>query len=528
MAPPEETVTAPPESQVPEALDVEAILEDYRRREMIGHLTGPIISVALHSVVITFALFFMVSSTTQEKAGVEVEVRELQVKEIDQKVVQELQKLEQLAEEVVPTVERPEIPVEGAVADAVGAGATGTGTGGAGATGFNDAMAATDASADISGVLDIKVSDTPLKIWGLYGSRTSAEGRATARAKYHGSTVTENGVLKALRWMKTHQEPNGAWSKTCQPAMTGLGLLTFLAHGETPTSEEFGPTVQKAMQFLTDQMLAVPDSTPGGLSREYANAIATYGLSESYGMTKIPFLKPAMEKGLRFIVQGQQQSTGGWDYQYAKGKRWDMSVSGWQIQALKAGYVAGAAVPGLDKALEKAISFLKKVSYKDGKFGYSSPGAGSWGIQGAGTLCLQLLGEGNSTEVRAGVKNIVENDKVVWPDAAEFQAHSNPAYNWYYETQAMFHGGTNTWNKWNKTFTDVMTEHQLTDGHWECPGKKSNRPEYDSYYTTCLCALSLQVYYRYLPSYKMPKALTRKPGGSVLDAVDSDLGLKIE
>jgi len=490
----EEMAPAPPE-EVQTPVDIEHILEDYRRREMLEHLAGPIISVVFHAVVLTVAFVFMGSAGTKTVSAIEVEMKEMEVKELDQKVVEELQRLEEQIQDVVPTVERPVISTQEA-SEAVAAVTSD----------FSDAMAQTDNAMDFSDVLDIKASSTPLKIAGIFGGRTN-EGRAKARKAYGGTGVAESAVLKALRWLKEHQEPSGAWSKTSPDAMTGLGLLTFLAHGETPTSEEFGPTVQKAMQFLTERMMAVPEGTPGGLAREYANGIATYALSESYGLTKIPFLKPAMEKGLTFIVKGQQQNTGGWDYGYAKGKRWDMSVSGWQIQALKAGVVAGAEVPGLHETVERAANFVKKVSFKDGRFGYSSPGGGSWGIQGAGTLCLQLIGEGNCSEARAGVKNISENDKVVWEDDREFRSHSNPAYNWYYETQAMFHAGTSTWSKWNKVFSTVIIEHQKADGHWDCPGKKSDRPEYDPYYTTCLCALSLQVYYRYLPTYKLPKAV---------------------
>jgi hypothetical protein len=264
--------------------------------------------------------------------------------------------------------------------------------------------------------------------------------------------------------------------------------------------------------------------------RAYINGIVAYALSEAYGLTKIPFLKPAMEKGLTFIVRGQQRNTGGWDYRYAKGKRWDLSVSGWQVQALKAGYVAGANVQGLHEAIEKGSRFIRKINFKNGKFGYSSPGSGSWGMQGAGTLCLQLIGEGNSPEARAGVKNISENDKVVWDNEREFRGHSNPTYNWYYETQAMFHAGRSTWRKWNKVFSPTLVKNQKPDGHWDCPGKVAKghkRVEYDPYYTTCLCALSLMVYYRYLPTYKMPKPVVSK-GADVLVAVGDDLGLEIE
>ena len=64
-------------------------------------------------------------------------------------------------------------------------------------------------------------------------------------------------MLLALRWLKKNQEADGSWhinsgggsnaSGPAKPAMTGLALLTYLAHGETPASEEFGQTVERAI-----------------------------------------------------------------------------------------------------------------------------------------------------------------------------------------------------------------------------------------------------------------------------------------
>ncbi|MDX9981987.1 MAG: terpene cyclase/mutase family protein, partial [Lentisphaeria bacterium] len=341
---------------------------------------------------------------------------------------------------------------------------------------------------------------------------------------------TEAAVLRALRWLKLTQNPDGSWSRTQPEAMGGLCLLAFLAHGETPTSEEFGMTVQKAIKYLCDRMTAVPENSTKGLSREYTNGIATYALAEAYGVTKLPFIKPAMEKGLRFIVRGQQNS-GGFDYNYAKGARWDLSVTGWQVQALKAGFVAGTENGEVPKALEKAASFIKGVSYRDGKFGYNTPGSGSSGIQGVGTLCLQLIGDAESREAKAGAKWIKENATVEWDTKREYAAHSNPVYNWYYQTQVMFHVGRTTWNQWNRQMKPQLVgnlkagpktpEGKLT-GFWEGPGGKWDRPEYDKWYCTSLNALSLQVYYRYLPTFKMPKQIA-KTEKTILDEISIEL-----
>jgi hypothetical protein len=291
--------------------------------------------------------------------------------------------------------------------------------------------------------------------------------------------------------------------------MTGLGLLTFLAHGETPDSEEYGETVQKAIQWLVN--FGMKTKSPD--HRGYGHGIITYALCEAYGLTKLPVIKPAMERCLEMIVRGQQPR-GGWDYSYAKGERWDLSVAAWQMQALKAGYAAGSEVSGIEKAIEKSIDFLKHTAYKNGKFGYSSPGQGSTGMLGAGTLALQLLGEGDCQEVKAARDNIKELP-LNWEKAG-----GHPLYAWYYQTQAMFHAGTSYFRDWNERFAPMIVKNQEPDGHWNMPGDaKGHGPVY----STTLCALSLQVYYRYLPTYQEPAKLIKK--ADVLDLDDDDLGL---
>lgn len=506
---------AEPTGQEPEFLDLDAILAEYRRRQRIEAWVGPVISILFHAVVVVLAFLLMTGETSVDRAAVEVQMEELQIKELEEKLIQELDEVEELVEDVVPTVEKPDLPrqeLELATDDI-----------------NTDMLALTNTAMDFSEVLDIKASDSPLQVSALFGGRTDS-GRVAARRRHGGDEQTEDAVLRALRWLKLTQNPDGSWSRTQPEAMAGLCLLAFLAHGETPTSEEFGMTVQKAIKYLCDRMTAVPENSTRGLSREYTNGIATYALAEAYGVTKLPYIKPAMEKGLRFIVRGQQAS-GGFDYNYAKGARWDLSVAGWQVQALKAGFVAGTDNEDVPKALDKAASFIKGVSYRDGKFGYNTPGSGSGGIQGVGTLCLQLIGDAESREAKAGVKWIRENATVEWDTRREYSAHSNPAYNWYYQTQAMFHVGRTTWNVWNRQMKPQLvtnlkpgprTPDGKATGFWDAPGGKWDRPEYDRWYTTSLNALSLQVYYRYLPTFKMPKQIARAEK-TILDEITIEL-----
>jgi hypothetical protein len=95
----------------------------------------------------------------------------------------------------------------------------------------------------------------------------------------------------------------------------------------------------------------------------------------------------------------------------------------------------------------------------------------------------------------------------------------------------MFHAGQSYWKKWNDVFSDELIKNQKPDGHWESPpalkGQKAEAGGYDPYMNTAFCCLMLQVYYRYLPTYKMPKAVAT--AGSALDLTEGkESGLQIE
>jgi hypothetical protein len=292
--------------------------------------------------------------------------------------------------------------------------------------------------------------------------------------------------------------------------MTGLALLAFLGRGETQDSEEFGATVGKAIRYL----LSVQD-VRGALSTDaYAQGIATYALSEACTMTGIMSVREAMEKAVQVLIDGQQ-SRGGFNYGYSKGDRFDTSVSGWQIQAFKAAKIARCANPALDAAIERSLGFLKNDAFAlDGSGfvycgtpGIAPPTGARWTMTGVGTLCLQLFGEGASTPARAGLKAL-EPLSFSWPAGAVGKA---PVYGGYYVTQAKYQEGKKMWDTWDKRFSRELVEHQQRDGHWE-----GGDYEQGSYvYTTCLCTLMLEVYYRHLPTYQIEtlvSAGTNAPG----------------
>lgn len=343
---------------------------------------------------------------------------------------------------------------------------------------------------------------SPLVLKGLYGNR-SAGGRSAAAGKYGGGGAggALTAVLKALRWLKANQNEDGSWTGAdARTAMTGLALLCYMAHGETPASDEFGPTVEKAIRYLLYAQAPNGRFKSCGNNYVYGHAIATYGLAETYGMTKIVMVKDPVGKGLQVIIDGQQPG-GAWDYEYAKGTRRDLSVSAWQIQALKAAKMAGIENEALEPAIEKAMLGLKSFSAGQGYLSYGEKPDPSPTLTGAGVLCMQLLGKAADPLARDGI-NALQNMEPRWEDAP----HNN-TYAWYYITQANFQNGGGQWEKWNKQMLPMLVKNQSSDGHWDRAGTLESCPVYD----TTLCCLCLEVYYRYLPTFERVEEVKAPP-----------------
>jgi len=327
-----------------------------------------------------------------------------------------------------------------------------------------------------------------------------------------GSRAGETAVLKALRWMKEKQNEDGAWPGTDSPtAMCGLALLCYMAHGETPASKEFGPTVEKAIRYLLNAQEANGRFRNAGANYAYGHAIATYALAESYGMTRMVMLKEAMEKAAQVIIDGQQ-SGGAFDYNYAKTARRDMSVTGWQVQALKAVKLAGADNERLDECMYKCVDGVKSFASPGGGFGYSGPD-NSPTLAGAGILCLQFLGRAEDPLV---TKAFEATGKMLpaWPAAG------GTTYGWYYMTQARFQKDAPDgpmWKIWNRAMLPMLVKNQKPDGHWESGSTASACAVYD----TTLCCLSLEVYYRYSLVMTRPDEGRRTPRTE--DVADSQL-----
>jgi len=379
----------------------------------------------------------------------------------------------------------------------------------------------------------VAIVKSPVTMKSMTGSRTPGSiGAATRGGAGYGDQHTEAAVMKVLWWLKATQNTEGSWGKNNKIANTAFAVLTYLAHGEYPGSpspykHDFGPTVQMAIDYLIGNLYTDKDGTPrfkGSDGNEYSFLIATYALSEAYGMTKNPNCKEAAHQCLYRIVENQS-STGGWDYKVNKNStRDDLSFAGWAIQALKAGKMAGLHPEGMQTAINKAINCLKKRSYsKSGGFTYtptSNNNGGNTGLAGVGTLAMQLLGRGSEPEALNALE-VMRDWKPAFDvkDMAPKSPGGCPQYYCYYATQCKYQAGMKagaakndevTWQQWNLAMKKLYppsiidlpekvpdhTGKEHKQGYYQNTDAHSSRPVMD----TCLAALQLMVYYRYLPT----------------------------
>ena len=415
---------------------------------------------------------------------------------------------------------------------------------------------------DISTVANVK---SPIKMPGIFSSRDPGQ-RGRQLGKFGVGGAGDAIVVRALRWLKMQQKSDGSWGddSSFRTALTGMAILTYLAHNEVPDdTTEFGPTTKRAVQFLVDS-LGSGEYFRDKDGNNYSHPIGVYALGEAYAMTRNPLVKSAVERAVQPLIRGQN-AWNGWEYKMAQTARTDNSYSGWCAQAIKAVHAAGIDVPGLEECYEKAKHAFDSVYRGDGHFCYQSDSGGNPNGHEAetaiATLCMQLLEQYNDPKVKSAMAfmdgctySFAQWENQPWGGGGN---NPSPVYYWYYLTQAKFQVGGATFGAWNKMFYPELRDRQqiikgeggasgYVDlkgkyqdiGWWDSPSKgeayRSNKGGLPCTWwsggqetqgstsldcrimDTTLCALQLMVYYRFLPTSQQVDASVRDAGG-VLD-----------
>lgn len=369
---------------------------------------------------------------------------------------------------------------------------------------------------------DFSISGPSIKVGDHFSGRTSAAKAALVR-QFGGNSASEAAVAGGLKWLASRQLKDGSWSfdhtraADCkdggctQPGSLGesyngataMALLAFLGGGHTHKKGDYQVVVRRGL----DALLKNGQSTPNGLilsgktranEKLYVHALATIALCETASLTKDSrYSKPAAQ-ALKYIVHAQDPNGGGW--RYDERQPGDTSVVGWQIMALKSGQNGKLRVPA--KSLHLADKFLDQVQGDKGSvYGYMQPPASveqaSSAMTAVGLLCRMYMGwDKKNPHLRRGIEFLDQR-----------KPSPNDMYYNYYATQVMHHWGGEEWKRWNEVMRDHLVRTQVKDGietgSWNVtdphggPGGRL--------YQTCLCVMTLEVYYRHLPIYNREK-----------------------
>jgi hypothetical protein len=270
--------------------------------------------------------------------------------------------------------------------------------------------------------------------------------------------------------------------------------------------------MHSAINFVLDHKHQDNEGYFGGRdgSRMYGHGITTLMLTEILGMgaslEQNTRIHKALGDAIKLILAAQDVSKseklkGGWRYTPSSHDS-DLSVSVWQLMALRSAKNDGLDVPG--EAIEKALQYLR-FSYaspmsrngtpRDEISGFSyTPGTHhpSFTMTAAGLLAMQVCGQYDSPLVKGASEWLLQHPPR--PNERFFY------YGVYYYAQGMHQAGGKYAEHADKLVPELLLESQRSDGAWLARGGEERNV--GAVYATALAILSLSVRYHYLPIYQ--------------------------
>ena len=325
---------------------------------------------------------------------------------------------------------------------------------------------------------------------------------AAAEVSPEDSAAVDAGVARALDYLARHQQPTGAW-RTDQygecTAATSLAIMAFMAAGHLPGEGPYGAQIERGIRWVLehqeDNGMLVHKRSHGPM---YSHGISTLMLAEAVGMVSEADAAPvrrALERAVKLILEAQsvnkdRRHAGGWRYQ-VDSRDSDLSVTAWQVLALRAAKDVGCDVPA--EAIDAAIEYVKNCSVRDNRgFGYQ-PGSGQTEtLTGTGITALEVCGLHHAPEAVGGAEWLLDHPLNV--DSNYFY------YGVYYTAVGMFKMGGQYADRNYDRLLRLLLRIQRPDGSWEAP--RGSEQGIGNIYCTSMSVLALAIEYRYLPIYQ--------------------------
>lgn len=361
---------------------------------------------------------------------------------------------------------------------------------------------------------------------GGFEGRTK-EGKARLLKEFGGSIEGEEAVMLGLAWLVQVQKKEGNWqydqgNTNDLAAATGMAVLAFTGAGQSHKEGRYKQTMQAAVDWLVANVDMGQGPNRGRfrtITNMYSQGIATLALVEAYGLTHDPKLRPAAQAAIDFIQNAQGQN-GSWGYN-AK-QNGDTSIVGWQLQALHAAQLTQDLVVD-PKVIERAIKFLDYAGTGQNKavYGYGGPGGGpATALTAIGLLCRYYVNgwRSDTAGFAEGSKGLMRH-----AIAGRTGGQLRDLYYFYYATQVVRFYGGEEWKTWNEgkagpdgKRTGGMPDWLLSLQVKTPTHRGSWNPEMGWFGqhcgrlgTTCMCLLTLEVYYRYTPETEKSEKETK-------------------
>lgn len=322
----------------------------------------------------------------------------------------------------------------------------------------------------------------------------------------------DDSLKRATKYLLETQDPaTGAIHNRMrnENAMTSMAILALASQGHLPADPSpEGVAMRKALAFVLRPDGQDQEGYFGASdgSRMYGHGITTLMVAEMLGMgvdrAQDELIRTKCRKAIALILRSQKepktdQNRGGWRYS-PDDKQSDMSVTVWQVMALRAAKNAGMDVP--KEAIDDAVAYIKRLYDTDtgkrgkgntGGFGYQSRGRET-STTAEGLLALQVCGEYESEEVIGAAAKLLR-DGIRQGDKWFF-------YTTYYYAQGMYQMGGTHADTGARRVPELLLPLQSREGWWEGSGAEERQG--GKVYATALAMLSLTVKNHFLPIYQ--------------------------
>jgi hypothetical protein len=333
-------------------------------------------------------------------------------------------------------------------------------------------------------------------------------------------------VERGLAWLAAHQSADGSWVARIgyklnngfkftsddrgHLGVTALACMAFLAGGHLPGRGEYGPVVERGLNFVLSCVQDDGYISHAG-SRMYDHAFATLFLAEICGMTHREDVKKKLQRSVDYIVTSQN-AEGGWRYEPHASDS-DMSIVVCQVIALRAARNIGIRVP--KATVERAARYVVDSAVTKDESGFNGHQAfGGYGneigtfhyqkdvysrssfpLTAAGVTALHGLGIYSDELIRKGLDYLSSNLRSFNRDH-EDTGHYYFWYGHYYALQAMYTAGSPYWEPYFEELRRTLFKMQRSDGAW--PNEMGPGPAFG----TAVAVLMLEIPYRFLPIFQ--------------------------